>query len=277
MITLVPVGGLANRMRAIASAAMLAKRCNSPLRVIWFKDQGLNCRFDELFRTDLPYSRIQLAEASWLDLLLYDRPRKRNFRMTRFPQQWLFNSCIREEEIIRKRDEGFDFTAWGNENKKVHIASYITFVPYPYELLQALFRPNKEIEKAIDKITGSFDDHTIGIHIRRTDNIQSINLSPLTLFIEQIEKDIQKDERANFYLASDSPEDKAKLVELFGNRIRTHQFTTDRNSSKGIQDAATELFVLSRTQKIIGSAWSSFSEIAAQLTGIPCIILKKEQ
>lgn len=276
MITLVPVGGLANRMRAIASAAMLAQNSNTRLCIIWFKDQGLNCRFDELFRSHLPYSYIQVIEASWLDLLLYDRPRKRNFRMTRFPQQWLFNSCIREEEIIRKRDEGFDFKAWVNKNKKVHIASYVTFMNYPHELIQALFRPNKEIQEAIDAVAGSFDNHTIGIHIRRTDNIQSINLSPLSLFIEQIKKEIQEDGQANFYLASDSPEDKAKLIELFGNRIRTHQFSTDRNSPKGIQDAATELFALSKTQKIIGSAWSSFSEIAAQLSGIPCIILKKE-
>ena len=65
-ITLVPVGGLANRMKAMDAAYHLAKSCQSQLRVIWFKDQGLNCRFDQLFQhpTD---SIITIREATFCD------------------------------------------------------------------------------------------------------------------------------------------------------------------------------------------------------------------
>lgn len=40
MITLVPSGGLGNRMRAIASGIALAEAANTPLRIVWFQDWG---------------------------------------------------------------------------------------------------------------------------------------------------------------------------------------------------------------------------------------------
>lgn len=48
MLTFIPVGGLANRMRSISSAISLSDGDN--MHIYWFKDQGLNCRFDQLFK-----------------------------------------------------------------------------------------------------------------------------------------------------------------------------------------------------------------------------------
>ena len=49
-ITFVPVGGLANRMRAVASAVMLAGKTKSDLSIIWFRDWALNAPFYQLFK-----------------------------------------------------------------------------------------------------------------------------------------------------------------------------------------------------------------------------------
>ena len=49
-ITFVPVGGLANRMRAVASAVMLAGKTKSELSLIWFQDWALNAPFYQLFK-----------------------------------------------------------------------------------------------------------------------------------------------------------------------------------------------------------------------------------
>jgi len=43
----------------------------------------------------------------------------------------------------------------------------------------------------------------------------------------------------------------------------------ERNSLEGMVFAVTELFCLSKTQKIIGSDYSSYSNIAAELGEIP--------
>jgi hypothetical protein len=41
-----------------------------------------------------------------------------------------------------------------------------------------------------------------------------------------------------------------------------------RNLQKGIQDAVVDMYCLAGCQKIIGSYFSSFSEVAAQINGI---------
>ena len=50
MLTLIPIGGLANRLRSIASGVALARDYGQTLHIYWFKDAGLNCRFDDLCR-----------------------------------------------------------------------------------------------------------------------------------------------------------------------------------------------------------------------------------
>lgn len=76
-ITFVPVGGLANRMRAIASALTLAKHTDSRLKVIWFPTWDLYASFNSLFDS-IGESCMTLKNASVWDKLLLDRPRKKN-------------------------------------------------------------------------------------------------------------------------------------------------------------------------------------------------------
>lgn len=287
MITLIPIGGLANRMRAVASAFALARSTGHELRVVWFRDRGLNCRFARLFDAGSLPSGIRLTEASGLDALLYDRPRRRNLRVPLVAQSLLFDSRLYENEVAALMERRFDFVAWAKNGAidssapsgtvpRLYIATYSAFLPYPDDMLSEVFRPVDSIRRKADDIARQFDGHTTGVHIRRSDNAQSIALSPLSLFVERMEREIQADPLARFYVASDSEEDKEALRRRFGERVLTHRFSAERSCPEGIEDALAEMLVLSSTRQIIGSCWSSFSEIAAQLSGIPCIILKKD-
>ncbi len=273
MITLVPVGGLANRMKAMDSAIALAGKVQADLRIIWYKDQGLNCRFDELFQP-LSVQQVRLKEASFLDLWINDRPRKKNFFVPRLFQNLLFKDCIYEAEVTRRMHQGFDFEKWAR-NHSVYLASCVYFFPSEEKKPFDVFTPIAPLQEEINRRSTLFNAHTIGIHIRRTDNFISIKESPTELFVEEIKKEIKRCEDANFYLASDSEEDKRILCSAFGNRIRTSDKAADRNSVNGMQDALIEMYTLARTKKILGSAQSSYSETAAQLFGIDCVILKR--
>ena len=92
-ITFVPVGGLANRMRAVASAVMLAGKTKSELSIIWFQDWALNAPFYQLFK---PVDRevACLRDASRLDYALLDRPRSKNFHFPLLFQKLLFKSPL---------------------------------------------------------------------------------------------------------------------------------------------------------------------------------------
>ena len=274
MMTLVPVGGLANRMKAIDAAVALAQEAHTSLRIIWFKDFGLNCRFDQLFEP-LAQKGVTIKEATWIDKLIYDRPRRKNFYLPRLFQRILFDTCIYEKEATQLFYRHFDFLSWVRD-KKNYIASCVYFYPQTKRPLFNIFQPCPEIQEQIDACCQSFTSSTIGIHIRRTDNVGSITHSPTHLFIERMHEEINKNEKCLFYLATDSEEEKEQLKSIFGKRLITSPRAADRNSIRGMKDALAELYILSRTHKILGSMQSSYSETAAQISGIPYELLKKQ-
>ena len=274
-LTLVPVGGLANRMKAIDAAIQLISGTDLALKIYWFRDKGLNCRFDQLFQPlDLP--QVSLIEATSFDSFSYDRPRKRNLYIPRFFQLFYFDDCVYEAEATQRMYQHFDFRSWAI-NKRTYLASCVYFFPpAPDARLFQFFHPVPALQQRIDEVSRTFGNRCVGVHIRRTDNLSSINESPTKLFIDRMQMMVQSDENTCFYLASDSPEEKSKMKAIFGERILTSVTDLSRNSVQGIQDALVELYVLSKTKMILGSVKSSYSETAAQIGQIECQFMKKE-
>ena len=258
MMTFIPVGGLANRMRSIHSAISLCE--NDKMQIYWFKDQGLNCRFEHIFKP-IPLPYVTLKEASIWDKALFDRPRKKNLHIPRLYQKLCFDACLYEQET----QEGYlDFQQWKKKHRSVYLASYNQFFQ-PTQHLKNLFIPIESIQERINHICSEYIKQVIGIHIRRGDHDIAIQKSPIELFIAEMEQEIEKEPLTNFFLATDSEKEKAILTKRFGNRIITSKDAANRNTTEGIQQAVVDLYALSRTNKILGSFYSSFSEIAAQI------------
>lgn len=267
-ITLIPYGGLANRMKAIEALIILTKDTGLHSTAIWFKDQGLNCSFGQLFQP-LEIPRLTLRNAALTDYILNDRPRKKNFFIPRLFQRIRFTGCLHEDEVTQRTYRNFDFRRWVLSNKRSYLSACLQFHPGDYQNSFVSFIPIPELQERINERCKEFTMHTVGIHIRRTDNIISIEKSPTELFIVRMKEEIEKDNDVRFYLASDSPEEKKRLTTIFGDRIITHWRPVSRSTPEGVQDALVELYTLSRTQKIIGSYYSSYSETAAEVGKIP--------
>lgn len=268
MITLIPVGGLCNRMRAISAAISLADLFEKEqLRIIWFRDWGLNCCFHDLFHS-ISLPNVQVKEATWKDILLYDRPRKKNLYLPKIVQCLLFDACLYEKTTWNPE---YDYVKWKGEHNNCYLASYGQFYP-ANRPLGDIFIPLTEITHRIESNTKAFTQHTIGVHIRRSDHQLAKIKSPLSAFIQRMDKAIEADKNTTFYLASDSAEDKRILKEQYGDRIITSANKVRRDSLEGMRDAIVDLYTLANTKKILGSYASSFSEIAAQLKGISLII-----
>jgi hypothetical protein len=56
---------------------------------------------------------------------------------------------------------------------------------------------------------------------------------------------------------------KTRLLELYSGRIYTRNIVLDRHSQEGMVGAIEDFVSLSACSKIIGSYWSSFSELTA--------------
>lgn len=267
-VTLTPYGGLANRMKAIEGFIALTRDTDIRATAIWFKDKGLNCSFEQLFRP-LQIPNLSLRNAIFTDYILYDRPRKKNLFIPHLFQKIRFSSCLHEDEVTQKTYSNFDFRRWAFSNKRSYLSACLQFHPGDGQHSFASFIPVPRLQEQIDERCKNFTAHTIGIHIRRTDNIISIQKSPTELFILRMKEEIEKDNDVRFYLASDSPEEKKRLAALFGERVITHWKPVSRSTPEGVQDALVELYTLSCTQKIIGSYYSSYSETAAEIGKIP--------
>ena len=94
-------------------------------------------------------------------------------------------------------------------------------------------------------------------------------MSGLDKFISLIEENIRKNDKSTFFLATDDLETETTLKKKFNGRIITSQKASfSRNSEEGMQNAVVDLYCLSRTKKIYGSFRSSFSQVAADISGI---------
>lgn len=276
LITFTPTGGLANRMRATAAAVALARRHDCRLRIVWHRDAGLNCAFARLF-LPIGLPDVQLDEARPLDRFLCDRPRRGNFHLSALPLRLRYDGILLDADHAEAFSrQSFPFDTWMRGKRRPFIASCYEFCPADDTLFRQLFVPSAEVQDRMRRNTARFTTHTVGIHIRRTDNVMSIAHSPLSLFVRAMEEEIQAHPDARFFVASDSETDKAELADRFGDRILTSAAPADRNSTEGMLEGAADFFTLGQTCRVIGSFYSSFSVIAARMHGIPYTCMKAD-
>jgi hypothetical protein len=153
------------------------------------------------------------------------------------------------------------------KNKKILIITDDQCIEYK-EGVQT-FEPINEIASKIDEMAAGFKEHMIGIHIRRTDHVVSMRNSPIYLFENKISEYLESENDGfGFFLATDDPETERYFKEKYRGIVFTYNKTFGRDTKEGISDAVIELYLLSRTSKIYGSYWSSFSGIASLLGDI---------
>lgn len=277
-IVLVASGGLANRMRAVASGLTLSQDTDVPLSIIWYRDWGLNASPEQLFR-HAPWMEITTVPDTLEYSLKWELPRKKNLYISTLYQCKNFSHVIVDdvEPMNSLRYNGADFRQLVTGSPgNIYIYSGCPFYDFKTDFYRKIFIPTSEIKQRVEEITSVFKKNTVGLHIRRTDNVMSRKYSPTSLFIDEINKELALNPDTLFYLASDDMEIKNEFKEKFGDHIIVSALSSDRGSSQGIKDAFTELLVLSRCRLLLGSWWSSYSMSAPLLGDVELKQLKTE-
>jgi len=265
MIFLEPLGGLANRMRVIATGIALARQLKQPVSVIWKENYELNCPFDQLF---YPLDGVRILRQRHTDRFI-----KRSEQSAL--KHKVINKLLGIDYCITDEDFPFDDLA---SRLKPYKNSYINTC----QMLNGdvsdfkFFKPVESITAKIDSLANKFNANTVGVQIRRTDNELSKNRSPLPLFINRMHTLLQEQPGTNFFLTTDDLVVEAQLKEIFGNLIVTHRKELSRLTQQGIRDAVADIFTLSKTNLILGSFWSSFSEVAASLNDRLLEVIKRD-
>jgi hypothetical protein len=257
-LTIEPTGGLANRLRTLDAAIALGSRSQLPTRLRWNVNADLGGAFQRFFELPAELAALENVEASDARRILprlLGVGRRRAYRY------------LDDARIQRLVQAGADFEAFTRGRRPLYIRTCYRFFPNPNAY--AWLAPTARLLASIDAYAGGFSDHTIGVHVRRTDHVVSRERSPDQLFFAALDAAIVEDARSVFCLCTDDFETLHRFRERYGERIisrERQQF--GRDSIAAIEDAVIDLFSLARCQRILGSEWSSFSRLAAQVGGI---------
>lgn len=253
MIFIRPGSGLCNRLRVIASAVKLARECKTQLEVDWFRCPlrrwaalcGMRARFSDLFQ---PIDSVRVCE----------RIRVRND----FPWNWAKYSR-RNTDFFCEADRGafIDAVKQDPEKNRWLWTCFNFYESVDYDWLHLLPAIEKRVDDELERKGRSF----IGLHVRRTDNREAAKASPLELFFDKVDFEIDNHSCTRFFLATDDLATKEAMINRYGERIWFQTDVAPRYTIKGEQDAVVDLMLLSRARKIYGSYWSSFSEVASQI------------
>jgi hypothetical protein len=243
-------------MRVINSAWELAKRRKEKLIVLWYLCPELNCSFESLFR---PVDEIRI-----INIRSLKDPRKLFYQLTakqRFGNDDILNNktdgVLHEDFYQKLKDPAYIFT-WEHFYPSHDYHFYI---------------PTDVLQKRIDTMKTSFGERCVGVHIRRTDNAVSMGKSTTEQFISLMRRELESHPETLFFLATDDKAEERLLRETFPGKILSNENRTlDRNSVEGMHDALLDLYCLASTKKLIGSYWSSFTDIAADMGGIEKVI-----
>ncbi len=255
--------GLSNRLRALASAFHIANELGRELVLIWEPDVHCDCRFNDLFVNHC----LQVEHQRCLDtdnMDCYD----------------YMNGPLRREGKLRI-----------NLKTKTDI-----YIKSAYTLDYSFYNKNEEdkfltslqpINQVVETVRSYKLQDFVGLHIRMGggENYDSdlwdsdkfldskgkelMNYwrgkSHFKTFLPLVEKIVLKNPDQKFYLAADMQLIYNVFAENFGDRIIYYKRDLYDRSLEQQITALIDLYCLSKTIKIYGSNWSSFSEVASRL------------
>ncbi len=273
IITIEPCAGLGNRLGALASIYKIAQANHWKLNIVWKREEACYARFSKLFR--LTDEDIKIAEVVEMPYRMQPfLTMLGNLKKVPYKSNAYFVASEETKALIQKENPNEtverypEFIALLRGYDRIYIKSHFLLCTVDSKDYQFI-KPSIAVEKRGMPLWTQIDDNTIGVHIRRTDHTAAIIKSPLSFFYSQMERELEENSDAKFYIASDDNEVLREMKKRYGNKcIIFDNREASRLKEKGIIDATVELFALSKCKKILGSYNSTFSTTAALLGNI---------
>ncbi|WP_339925657.1 hypothetical protein [uncultured Cyclobacterium sp.] len=268
-----PFGGLGNRMRVISSFLFLKKMFNAKLKIIWLANDELNANYFDLFQEHPDFEVLKDLGSFKYVKTSYQKSlfKKKVAKLINFLIG--IDYCVFDSDMHKGYDEVVSII---NDNNVIFFNTCEEVYQFNEGLRSIKIRSDLETRLARILVNLNFDKKTFGIHVRRTDHNIAIKSSPLILFEEVLDNEFKNDLELKAYIASDDISVISELKLKYKGRIVFMSKVFGRDTKEGIVDGLIELYLLSKTSKIYGSYWSSYSKIAGRLSGVPVISLQIE-
>ncbi len=268
MVLMMPEGGLANRLRGISAALLLAEALGQRLHIAWLLDSGCNCRFEQLFQPD---SRFAVTDIQGPPTKAVKGLVRAVEILSEIVGHARLPVSVMSNRALARRD--YRIALDGRARRRRYLVhSFNDFfsgdvAPDDYSRTAGATIRSLRPAEAIARRVATQPAASVGVQVRRTD--LSNKTQPLSQFTVAMQREIDANGAETFFLATDEPEVERELRQQFGTRIMTIGAKAfERDSPQGIQDALVDLLSLARTRKLLGSYHSSFGEIASVLGNI---------
>jgi hypothetical protein len=271
IIFLKPTQGLCNRLLLIDSAYSFAKLNNFKIKLCWSFSEGFSDEsFEELFDINsLPENFYLISKEEYEEASLNCLNLHTHVTQDKESLKYIFNT---DSYTLFKKISNTSFCY-------NYFASldwiFETEFPEKNLFIKKYIRPNKRLSEEIESLQIK-QDH-IGLHIRRGDAINSPWSDYFLQSSTECFHQIAENTKSKIFLSTDCEETQEEFLEKHGIKIivNKNKKFVDKNISindrKNYQKyAAIDLFLLSKTRKIFGNNWSTFSQVAS-IIGSNCL------
>ncbi|MCC5809412.1 MAG: glycosyltransferase [Ectothiorhodospiraceae bacterium] len=258
--------GLGNRLRALASAASIAQRSESELVIVWEPDHHCDCLFSDLFdyKGAVVESRF-LEQAGGLGCRTYNYMTV-EADAEKGAQISLEGRCdiyARSAFVLNSR-----LTSWNQENAFLRSLEPVDEVK---ALVSSVRRPN-DVSAHIRMEGGRKDEH---LPYESPDNWSEEDhdlidywrsKSHFSHFMRRIDQLIAKGGVGRLFLAADRPETYVEFQKYYGDHLTWLPRDVFDRSAVQLRYALADAILLGDSPVLLGSTWSSFSELATRLS-----------
>jgi hypothetical protein len=255
-----PIGGLANRLRVLASAHVMAKVSNRKLVLDWkVEPWEMGADFSDLFENKIP----TISE-------------------TEMPEKYKIYGHINGCQVEDVDSIYTDFAEIpSEESQTIYVSTCFNFFPKilsfedfirEYKSFYSSLSPVESVRLKIAKKSENFEqqENMIGVHYRAwktsTEDSGDISriLAPLDAFWGKMQQVTLASDQVFF--ASDDSEAKSFFNTHSSKMLFSDSSNMDRSTVESQQDALVDWYLLTKTRAVIGTYQSSFSEEAALMT-----------
>lgn len=283
IVAVQPVGGLCNRLRVISSFEELAARTDRQFAVHWAPSEGWSHEeLADLFENEVPLiDGREFAEIRAAALALDEvagRAAREGIGRRRRPRSGASAMSMLDAD----RHPAVTYRGTARCDQLLPLAQRDNALPGftdAYAELVRRWRPTRDIRIAVEAIARDFDERTVGVHVRRGDAWLSTGVGPAYMrssdaaFVARLDAIGAGSSGATFFLATDDAETERRFRRRYGDAVIVNSEkrfveSLPGRSKDNQRDAVIDLFALARTSRVIGTNYSSFSEMAATLGDI---------
>ncbi|MBY6212236.1 glycosyltransferase [Microbulbifer agarilyticus] len=257
--------GLGNRLRAIASAAAIAEIEDKELVIVWEPDHHCDAKFSDLFDYDGPVIERAFVERARKEGCLYN---------------------YMEVELDAKKNQHIEVSS----NTYTYVRSAYTLV-HPsstWDKENEFLKSLKPSQRVLDLISEISVSDCLAVHVRMEagegldhhsyDSVENWTeeghkelhfwreKSHYSAFLKRIDALIEADSELKIFLATDMAETYKVFSNYYGDRVCYLNRSVFDRSAEQIVYALADALLLSGCRKLLGSTWSSFSELAMRLS-----------